>query len=106
MKAKKIGLILGPALFLITLLWFHPEGLSKEANAILASTLWVADCNNLFVANCFIPIDWWTGIGRDHSFIWSSLYFLIYRWFYIGNRYTALEFTQKDSIKYYPIHWY
>jgi sodium-dependent dicarboxylate transporter 2/3/5 len=41
-KAKKIGLILGPALFLITLLWFHPEGLSKEANAILASTLWVA----------------------------------------------------------------
>ena len=42
MKAKKIGLILGPALFLITLLWFHPEGLSKEANAILASTLWVA----------------------------------------------------------------
>jgi sodium-dependent dicarboxylate transporter 2/3/5 len=26
----------------MTLLWFHPEGLSKEANAILASTLWVA----------------------------------------------------------------
>ncbi len=42
MKVKKIGLILGPALFLMTLLWFHPEGLSKEANAILASTLWVA----------------------------------------------------------------
>ncbi len=42
MKTKQIGLILGPALFLITLLWFHPEGLSKEANAILASTLWVA----------------------------------------------------------------
>tara|TARA_B110000263_G_scaffold7679_1_gene6551 strand:+ start:119 stop:1585 length:1467 start_codon:yes stop_codon:yes gene_type:complete len=41
-KVKKIGLILGPALFLMTLLWFHPEGLSKEANAILASTLWVA----------------------------------------------------------------
>tara|TARA_B100001996_G_scaffold377835_1_gene361066 strand:- start:964 stop:2430 length:1467 start_codon:yes stop_codon:yes gene_type:complete len=42
LKTKQIGLILGPALFLITLLWFHPEGLSKEANAILASTLWVA----------------------------------------------------------------
>ena len=35
-------MILGPLLFVITLLWFHPEGLSREANAILASTLWVA----------------------------------------------------------------
>lgn len=42
MNTKKIGLILGPLLFVITLLWFHPEGLSKEANAILATTLWVA----------------------------------------------------------------
>ncbi len=42
MNTKKIGLILGPLLFTITLLWFHPEGLSKEANAILACTLWVA----------------------------------------------------------------
>ena len=33
---------MGPALFLIILLWFHPEGLSKEANAILASTVWIA----------------------------------------------------------------
>ena len=42
MKVKNFGLILGPALFLIILLWFHPEGLSKEANAILASTIWIA----------------------------------------------------------------
>lgn len=42
MNAKKIGLILGPLLFAITLLWYHPEGLSKEANAILACTLWMA----------------------------------------------------------------
>ena len=42
MNTKKIGLFLGPILFVIVLLWFHPEGLSKEANAILASTLWVA----------------------------------------------------------------
>ena len=42
MKVKNFGLILGPALFLIILLWFHPEGLSKEANAILASTVWIA----------------------------------------------------------------
>jgi sodium-dependent dicarboxylate transporter 2/3/5 len=42
LKAKKIGIILGPLLFVCTLLWYHPEGLSKEANAILACTLWVA----------------------------------------------------------------
>lgn len=39
---KKLALLLGPFLFIITLLFFHPEGLSKEANAVLATTLWVA----------------------------------------------------------------
>lgn len=39
---KKIGFILGPLLFVFTLLFVHPEGLSKEANAVLATTLWVA----------------------------------------------------------------
>ena len=38
----KIGLFLGPVLFGCTLLFFHPEGMSKEANAVLASTMWVA----------------------------------------------------------------
>lgn len=42
MNAKRIGLILGPLLFLLTLIGFHPDGLSKEANAILACTLWIA----------------------------------------------------------------
>ena len=41
-RSEKIGLILGPLLFLVTLLFFHPKGLSTEANAVLASTLWVA----------------------------------------------------------------
>lgn len=39
---QKIGLIIGPLLFLLILRFFHPEGLSKEANAVLASTAWVA----------------------------------------------------------------
>ncbi|WP_025740066.1 SLC13 family permease [Aquimarina pacifica] len=39
---KKTGLVLGPLLFFLTLFFFHPDGLSIEANAILASTLWVA----------------------------------------------------------------
>jgi len=40
--SARIGLILGPILFVLILLFFHPEGLSKEANAILASTVWIA----------------------------------------------------------------
>ena len=39
---KKFAIILGPLLFVLTLLFFHPEGLSNEANAVLATTLWVA----------------------------------------------------------------
>lgn len=37
-----IGLILGPLLFMITLLYFHPEGMTEGARGVLASTLWVA----------------------------------------------------------------
>ncbi|EGA89885.1 sodium-dependent transporter [Planococcus donghaensis MPA1U2] len=37
-----IGLILGPLLFILTLLFFNPDGLSPEAKAILASTIWIA----------------------------------------------------------------
>ena len=40
--SKRIGFILGPLLFIIVRLFFKPEGLSDEANAILASTLWIA----------------------------------------------------------------
>lgn len=37
-----IGLILGPLLFALTMLFFSPEGLSASAQAVLATTLWVA----------------------------------------------------------------
>ncbi|WP_347922466.1 DASS family sodium-coupled anion symporter [Pontimicrobium sp. SW4] len=39
---KQFGLILGPLLFTITLLFFKPKGLSPEGIAVLATTLWVA----------------------------------------------------------------
>ncbi|MBR9914031.1 MAG: DASS family sodium-coupled anion symporter [Algicola sp.] len=39
---KRIGLFLGPALFILILLFFKPEGLSPEANAVLATTAWIA----------------------------------------------------------------
>jgi sodium-dependent dicarboxylate transporter 2/3/5 len=39
---QNIGLVLGPLLFIVILNFFHPEGLSKEANAVLASAVWVA----------------------------------------------------------------
>ncbi|MBU9673147.1 DASS family sodium-coupled anion symporter [Planococcus sp. CP5-4] len=37
-----IGLFLGPLLFLLTMLFVNPEGLTPEAKAILASTIWIA----------------------------------------------------------------
>ena len=42
MNPKKIGLFLGPILFISTRIIFQSEGLSDEANAVLASTLWIA----------------------------------------------------------------
>ena len=41
-KTKLLGLLLGPISFVLILFFFHPEGLSKEANAVLASTVWIA----------------------------------------------------------------
>ncbi len=37
-----MGLFLGPLLFVLTLLFFNPDGLPPEAKAILASTIWIA----------------------------------------------------------------
>ncbi|UOQ46368.1 DASS family sodium-coupled anion symporter [Halobacillus salinarum] len=39
---QKIGLVLGPLLFVLILIFFHPEGLSQAAVSILASTAWIA----------------------------------------------------------------
>ncbi|MEJ2113325.1 MAG: SLC13 family permease [Flavobacteriaceae bacterium] len=41
-NTKRIGLFLGPLLFILIRLFFKPEGLSPEANGVLASTLWIA----------------------------------------------------------------
>lgn len=37
-----VGRILGPLSFFVILFFFHPEGLSVEANAVLATTVWIA----------------------------------------------------------------
>ncbi|WP_460774987.1 SLC13 family permease [Nocardiopsis nanhaiensis] len=39
--ARLVGLALGPLLFVMTLLFFDPEGLSSEGAAVLAATLWI-----------------------------------------------------------------
>ena len=39
---KRIGLFLGPLLFIITFLFFNPNGLNDPSKAVLASTLWIA----------------------------------------------------------------
>ena len=41
-KTKLLGLVLGPASFILILFFFRPEGLSVQANAVLASTIWIA----------------------------------------------------------------
>ncbi|MGI6128412.1 MAG: SLC13 family permease, partial [Planifilum sp.] len=41
-RRQRAGLILGPALFIITLFFLSPEEMSYEAKAVLASTLWIA----------------------------------------------------------------
>ena len=42
LNSKNIGLISGPLAFILVLLFFNPEGLTSEANAVLASTIWIA----------------------------------------------------------------
>lgn len=39
---KLVGLVLGPVSFFLVLLFFHPVGLSPAANAVLATTVWIA----------------------------------------------------------------
>jgi solute carrier family 13 (sodium-dependent dicarboxylate transporter), member 2/3/5 len=39
---KRIGLFLGPLSFVLIILFYHPSGLSAAANAILASSSWIA----------------------------------------------------------------
>ncbi|WP_299099328.1 DASS family sodium-coupled anion symporter [uncultured Winogradskyella sp.] len=42
LSKKKIGLFLGPIAFIFIKLFFNPEGLDATANAVLASTIWIA----------------------------------------------------------------
>lgn len=42
MNKQITGLLLGPAIFLLTLVFVHPAGMSAQAHGILASTLWIA----------------------------------------------------------------
>lgn len=42
MTSKKIGLLLGPILFVLIKLFFQPEGLDPKAVSVLASTAWIA----------------------------------------------------------------
>ncbi len=39
---KLVGLVLGPLSFFLVLFFFHPIGLGPEANAVLATTVWIA----------------------------------------------------------------
>lgn len=70
-----IGLILGPLLFLLTLLFFHPQDLPWEGVYVLAITLWIATwwiteaipiAKNKLITNCVITI-------RSHTYTRTSI---------------------------------
>ncbi|TPN85227.1 SLC13 family permease [Aquimarina algicola] len=42
MRAKSIGLVMGPILFLLISFFFHADGLSKEGTSTLAIAVWIA----------------------------------------------------------------
>ena len=42
LKNKIAPILLGPVAFVLVLLFVHPEGLSVQANAVLACTVWIA----------------------------------------------------------------
>lgn len=42
MNRKKTGLVLGPLLFALLMLFFRPEGLSDAGVSVLAATVWIA----------------------------------------------------------------
>jgi solute carrier family 13 (sodium-dependent dicarboxylate transporter), member 2/3/5 len=41
-RLKLAGLLAGPLIFILILFFFHPQGLSEQANAVLACTFWMA----------------------------------------------------------------
>ena len=41
LKKRDIGLWLGPLVFFLVRLFFNPDNLSDEGNAVLAATLWI-----------------------------------------------------------------
>ncbi len=41
-NTRQVGLILGPVLFFLIRMGFHPDGVSAEANAVFATTVWMA----------------------------------------------------------------
>ncbi|NCF85876.1 MAG: DASS family sodium-coupled anion symporter [Verrucomicrobiaceae bacterium] len=42
LTSARLGIVAGPLAFVLVLFGFRPEGMSAEANAVLASTLWIA----------------------------------------------------------------
>jgi len=42
LSKQTFGLVLGPLMFVLIIVFFHPKGLSAPANAVLASAIWIA----------------------------------------------------------------
>ena len=67
MNSKKIGLFLGPLLFILIRLFLNPDGLSIDAYAVFASTLWIA----FWWITEAIPIAVTSYYNNSFSIIWG-----------------------------------
>ncbi len=78
--SKLFQLILGPSLFFLIRFYFYPEGLSNEANAILAATIWIAIwwigevipmAVTALLPNRIVSVIWWNGFNKHYGSLWT-----------------------------------
>ena len=113
-SSKTIGLFGGPILFLVTLLWLRPAGMSEQAVAVLASTLWIATwwiteaipiAATSLLPIILFPLTGGLELSATTAFLRSPLHLFVYRRFCPGYSDRTLESAPPDLLEYHPTHW-
>ena len=104
-----IGLILGPLLFLLTLLFFHPQDLPWKGVYVLAITLWIATwwiteaipiAATSLLPIVLLPLGHILTPEQVSSEYGNDIIFC-FRWIYFGNCNGKMEFTYESSVDNY-----